>query len=56
MNRSSPLRLAAYLGMRNALSHGYFTVDLEMVWGSIHADLPSLDDRMRALLDPPDKQ
>ena len=28
--------------MRNALSHGYFKVDLELVWRTIHNDLPEL--------------
>jgi uncharacterized protein with HEPN domain len=26
----------------NALSHGYFKVDLELVWRTIHSDLPQL--------------
>lgn len=28
--------------MRNALAHGYFTVDLAIVWQTIQNDLPSL--------------
>ena len=28
--------------MRNALSHGYFKVDFEIVWKTIHNDLPQL--------------
>ena len=32
---------AAY-GTRNALAHGYFTVDMEIVWTTIQSDLPSL--------------
>ncbi len=36
-----PLR-SAY-GMRNALAHGYFKVDLDMVWKTIEKDLPLLD-------------
>ena len=28
--------------MRNAVSHGYFKVDLEIVWKTISNDLPSL--------------
>lgn len=35
-----PLTLAN--DMRNALSHGYFKVDLEIVWKTIHNDLPHL--------------
>ena len=28
--------------MRNALSHGYFTVDLAIVWQTVQNDLPGL--------------
>ena len=28
--------------MRNFLAHGYFKVDLALVWRTIKADLPSL--------------
>jgi uncharacterized protein with HEPN domain len=28
--------------MRNAIAHGYFTVDYEIVWRSIRTDLPTL--------------
>lgn len=30
------------IGMRNRLVHGYFDVDLETVWNTIHKDLPPL--------------
>ena len=36
-----PLK-AAY-GMRNALAHGYFKVDLDMVWRTVERDLPELE-------------
>ena len=29
-------------GMRNMLAHGYFKVDLEVVWKTIERDLPEL--------------
>lgn len=32
--------------MRNALAHGYFKVDLEIVWQTIQADLPNLSTRI----------
>ena len=35
-----PLK-AAY-GMRNMLAHGYFKVDLDVVWKTIERDLPIL--------------
>ena len=37
--------------MRNALSHGYFKVDLEIVWKTIHASLPELHVQVKQLLD-----
>lgn len=37
--------------MRNALAHGYFKVDFEVVWKTIHADLPELRAQVAALLD-----
>jgi uncharacterized protein with HEPN domain len=36
--------------MRNALAHGYFKVDLEIVWKTIHADLPDLANQISTLL------
>jgi uncharacterized protein with HEPN domain len=36
------LPLAFAYQMRNAVAHGYFKVDLEIVWKTIHSDLPGL--------------
>ena len=36
--------------MRNRVAHGYFKVDYELVWKTIHADLPELREQVRALL------
>ena len=36
------LPLAIAYDMRNALSHGYFKIDLQIVWKTIHSDLPPL--------------
>jgi len=36
--------------MRNALSHGYFKVDLEILWKTIEKDLPYLKGQMQALI------
>jgi uncharacterized protein with HEPN domain len=38
------------IGNRNALSHGYFRVDFELVWQSIRNDLPGLRQAISALL------
>lgn len=35
--------------MRNALAHGYFTVDLAIVWQTIQTDLPQLQRQVSAL-------
>lgn len=35
--------------MRNALSHGYFTVDHAIVWQTVQQDLPSLKSQITAL-------
>ena len=37
--------------MRNALAHGYFKVDLEIVGKTIHSDLPNLHRLARSLGD-----
>ncbi len=39
------------VAMRNKVAHGYFQVDYETVWKSIHADLPPLHDAVKALFD-----
>lgn len=36
------LPLAFAYQMRNALAHGYFKTDLEIVWKTIHRELPRL--------------
>ncbi len=35
--------------MRNALAHGYFTVDLGIVWKTIGSDLPALQRQVQQL-------
>lgn len=36
------LPLAVAYQMRNAVAHGYFKVDLQVVWNTLKRDLPSL--------------
>ncbi len=43
-----PIR-SAY-DMRNALSHGYFGVDIAIVWHATQSDLPSLKQNILAVL------
>lgn len=37
--------------MRNALAHGYFKVDFEIVWKTIKRDLPILAEQIKPLLE-----
>jgi len=39
---------SAIYAMRNQLSHGYFTVDLDVVWNVIESDLPELQIELEA--------
>lgn len=36
--------------MRNAISHGYFKVDLAIVWQTIRGDLPKLREQVSGLV------
>jgi uncharacterized protein with HEPN domain len=44
------LPLASAYEMRNALAHGYFSVDLSIVWNTIENDLPNLQAQAQTLL------
>jgi uncharacterized protein with HEPN domain len=44
------LPLAFAYQMRNAVAHGYFQVDLEIVWKTIHGDLPGLHGLVQGLV------
>ena len=39
------------IGMRNRLIHGYFQIDLEIVWEVVHVDLPALRAQVAHLLE-----
>jgi uncharacterized protein with HEPN domain len=36
-------------GMRNRIAHGYFDIDLEIVWDTVRDALPTLLDQLAAL-------
>lgn len=38
------------IGMRNRLIHGYFDVDLDIVWQTVQQDLPQLREQLEAIL------
>jgi uncharacterized protein with HEPN domain len=44
------LPLAVAYQMRNTVAHGYFKVDLEIVWQTIQCDLPDLYQQVRELV------
>jgi uncharacterized protein with HEPN domain len=48
--RHAELPLSSAYQMRNAVMHGYFKVDLEIVWKTIHGDLPDLYLRVQQAL------
>lgn len=37
-------------GMRNRLAHGYFDIDLAVVWRTVQSDLPALLQELRPIL------
>lgn len=37
--------------MRNRVSHGYFSVDFELIWKTIHQDLPDLHLQISKLME-----
>ncbi len=43
------LPLAFAYQMRNAVAHGYFKVDLEIVWKTLQTDLPGLYQQVQAV-------
>lgn len=45
------LPLAFAYQMRNAIAHGYFKVDFEIVWRTIRRDLPGLYQQVRELVE-----
>lgn len=38
-------------GMRNRISHGYFDIDLDVVWETVQTALPQLLERLPAILE-----
>jgi uncharacterized protein with HEPN domain len=47
---------AAIYGMRNQLSHGYFAIDLDVVWKVIERDIPALQKDLKAAVAALDKR
>lgn len=39
------------IGMRNKVIHGYFGVDVDVIWKTVHEDLPPLQARIMKILE-----
>lgn len=51
VTRHDEVPWTALYAMRNRVAHGYFSVDLEIVWKTIKLDLPDLYQMIEPLLD-----
>ncbi|CAM2183528.1 DUF86 domain-containing protein [Paraburkholderia sacchari] len=49
-NAHADLPWGGAYGMRNALAHGYYAVDLDVVWNTLRNDLPALARDVQKLL------
>jgi uncharacterized protein with HEPN domain len=49
-SRYPRIPFAEIYAMRNQLSHGYFTIDLDVVWNSIQHDIPELQRELQSAL------
>lgn len=49
-NSHSEIPWGAIIGTRNRLIHGYFDVDLDIVWATVKTDLPALGKQLKPLL------
>ena len=47
--RHAGLPWAAMRGMRNRIAHGYFDIDMGIVWDTVQRDLPELIDQILAI-------
>lgn len=50
-SRYPDLHWRGMTGMRDKVIHGYFGVDLEVVWRTVHEDLPPLRKGIQRILD-----
>ena len=47
--RHATLPWAAMRGMRNRIAHGYFDIDMGIVWDTVRRDLPALIGQVAAI-------
>ncbi len=43
---------AEMVGMRNMMIHGYDEIDLEIIWDTVHVDLPGLIEQLESIIGP----
>lgn len=48
----SEIPWAQMRGMRNRMVHGYFDVDLSIVWDTVQSSLPELESQLRVAIEP----
>jgi uncharacterized protein with HEPN domain len=46
--RHADVAWAAAQGMRHRLAHGYFRIDLDLLWRAVERDIPELLERLKA--------
>ncbi|RDE14688.1 MAG: hypothetical protein C4K48_05660 [Candidatus Thorarchaeota archaeon] len=51
MNKHPDIPWKEMIGMRNRLIHGYFDVDLDIVWQTVTEDIPPLKTLLENLVD-----
>jgi uncharacterized protein with HEPN domain len=50
-DRNPQIPWSKIIGMRHVLVHGYFEIDLDIVWEVVKRDLPALKSQLQAILD-----
>ncbi len=50
LNRYPEIPWADIVGMRNKLIHGYFEVNLDILWNTIKKDLPKLKEQLQKII------
>ena len=56
MDRHVEIPWRSMRGMRNRVAHGYFEIDVEMVWETVQTALPDLLDKLDGIPELPGKE
>jgi len=56
MDRHAEIPWRSMRGMRNRVAHGYFEIDVEMVWETVQTALPDLLDKLDGISELPAKE